>query len=216
MKTYATGRIVSVALAAFAVACSGAPKDNGGADYEITNPTTPAASATSTGDDGSQPPVTQDATPPAADDDAGTASVGTESMYEGTLAATSAVPFGGSPYCKYSVTLKTVLIDAKFKDDGSFESVTVHDVMNEAVVGSCPYTAQPASNQTFTSSGATLAAGNYTVAFTGGKDNRPATKLVVDLVKSDAGWTANATWTRTDQPAPLGWTVKASLPLGKK
>ncbi len=213
-----TGRIVSFVAISFAVACSGAPKDGGGADYEIAKPATPpAASATSSGDDGSQPPVQQDSTPPpAGDPDGGTVSVGMDTLYEGTLATSSTVDFGGSPYCRYSVTLKTILVDVKFKVDGSFDSATAHDVMNEAVVGSCPYPAQAASNQTFTSNGATLAAGNYHITFDGSKDNRPATSLVVDLVKTASGFTANATWTRTDQKAPLAWTVKATTPMVMK
>jgi len=204
--------LIGCVFASLAAACSGAPSSDG-ADYDITNapPRSPAPAPT-TDDPGAD--VTPPADPPATTPPPPSAKPAV--AYEGKLAATAAVPFGGGTYCKYDVTLKSIIVDLSVSDAGDFESATMHDVMNEATVGTCPYAAMAPSNQTFTSTKATKTATGFHIEFAGGKDNRPVTSLVVDVVMNGASYDATATWKRTDIGAPLAWTVTAKVTLAKK
>ena len=132
-----------VVVALLAAACSGSPSSNA-PDFEVANGPKPAPSADAPPADSSQQPVPQDTTP-APPPSGSTAPVGTPPvLYEGTLAVTAVVPFGGSPYCSYDVKLSNVVVDVKMNDMGELVSATASDVMTESVRGSCPYPAQAA------------------------------------------------------------------------
>jgi hypothetical protein len=72
------------------------------------------------------------------------------------------------------------------------------------------------SIQDFTLKSTAVTTKGTRVELTGAKTNRPQTALVVDLVESSAGYQATATWKRTDQQAPLAWSVTAKVSLAKK
>ena len=206
-----------LSVAAVASACSGAPHDSA-PDYQVAAAPNPSPSAPPTSPPADSPPQPgQQDTTPAPAPSGSSAPVGTPSVpYEGTLAQTALVPFGGKPACSYDVRLAGVILDVNLSDAGAFVSATAHDLMTENIVGACSTPTIPPTEQTFTSSAATAIAGGWHVTFTGASANRPATSLVIDLTSNAGTWDAAATWTRTDQKGSLNWTVKANVTLNKK
>ena len=141
-----------------------------------------------------------------------------ELAFHGTLAATATVTFGGSyadvSYCKYTVTLKNVSIDLVVQGNTLVAS-TVKDRMVETVVGSCGSTAQPDNAQVFALSKEATAtsSGGFHAEYLDASGNRPQESLVIDLTKTADGYSASATWHRTDIFHPFDWTVTGTIAL---
>jgi hypothetical protein len=140
----------------------------------------------------------------------------TSTVFAGTLAATATVPFGGSGFCKYDVTLKDVAIEIEILPNGDVGRATVRDLVVERALDGCPYGPMDPSVQDFTLKTHAVTTTGTRVELAGSKTNRPETALVVDLVETAAGYDATATWKRTDQKAPLAWSVTARAKLAKK
>jgi hypothetical protein len=171
------------------------------------------------GDDDDPAPVPTTATSsevavPVQPIDAG--SGGAATTYIGTLDATPTVRFGGSPYCSYDVTLKSVRIEVAALPSGEIIGASVTDTMVEASVPPCTYSPAPPSDCSFAFTTATPDADGYQLDFKGAASNHPATKLVVSLTKVGASYEAKANWHRTDQGAPLDWTVTTKITLGPR
>lgn len=165
-------------------------------------------------DDDTAPAATTIATgvaPPVAPIDAGSATT-----YVGTLDETTTVRFGGSPYCFYDVRLEDVKIEVAALPSGEIIGAQVTDVMIENSVPPCTLGAAPPTDCSFAFTTATPTADGYQLAFNGAKTNHPGTKLVVDLKKAGASYEAAATWHRTDQSAPLDWTIATKITLGPR
>lgn len=141
---------------------------------------------------------------------------GAATTYIGTLDATPTVRFGGSPYCYYDVTLKSVRIEVAALPSGEIIGASVTDTMVEASVAPCTYAAAPPTDCSFAFTTATRNADGYQLDFKGATSNHPATKLVVNLTKVGASYEASASWHRTDQGAPLDWTVTTKITLGPR
>ena len=167
--------------------------------------------------------------PPKADDTAGEASdeqteetlqgiplPPADTSYAGTLATTATVPFGGNGFCKYDITLRDVAIAIDVSTKGEVTRATMRDLAVEKALDGCPYGPMEPSIQDFTSKTQSVTTTGTRVEFVGAKANRPQTSLVVDLVPSANGYAATATWKRTDQTAPLAWSVTAKMTLAKK
>jgi hypothetical protein len=213
--------LVGLALSA----CSSRPEV--GPDYQVGSGTPSGGSGESPPpDEGSPSPgnvVTEDSGP--SDPDAGPGKPPPPIDFTGALAATAKVPFGGSPYCNYDVTLKQVAVDVHLLASGDVADATVTDTMVEDAPG-CQYPPQNPSNQSFAFASSEKIAGGVKVTFTGAQDNKPATALVMTITTSppDAGadaasadgYPATLTWNRTDQPAPLAWKVTAKITLRPK
>lgn len=171
------------------------------------------------GDDDDTAPVattitTSEPAPPAPPIDAG--SGGTATTYVGTLSETPTVRFGGSPYCFYDVRLKDVKIEIAALPGGQIIGATVTDVMVENSVPPCTFGAAPPTDCSFAFTTLTQTADGYQLAFSGAKTNHPATRLVVDLKKVGNSYEAAANWHRTDQKAPLDWTITTKITLGPR
>jgi hypothetical protein len=138
------------------------------------------------------------------------------STFSGELAATSTVPFGGSPFCKYDITLRDVAIEIEIAPSGDVTRATVRNRGVEQALESCPYAPMEPSAQEFTFASAVVTTTGTRVQLTGATTNEPATALVLDLVQSGAGYEATATWKRTDIQAPLDWSVSATVSLARK
>jgi hypothetical protein len=169
--------------------------------------------------------------PSSAGDDSGTAIVrdggarGEPAHYAGILTATKTVPFGGGANCNYRVTMKDVSMEIEV--DEHVVSAKVENTMVEEVVGACGnspsfpnlhmYSLPNAADGGVTSADAGADAGSLEhLVMTGRGTNGPRTRLTVDLVREEAGYTANLTWKRDDkQAAPLMWTVTGKLTLTK-
>jgi hypothetical protein len=134
--------------------------------------------------------------------------------FTGSLAATPPSDFGGSPYCKYKITLKQIDVDLSFDGAGEVIGGSVKNLALEESVPPCPNGAVPANIHTYTASSATkTASGGVHIVLGPDPDNQPKASLVVD--GDFRGGTAQAAleWHRTDQNAPLDWRVKATIPL---
>ena len=140
-----------------------------------------------------------------------------EETFAGTLGTTATVPFGGSGFCKYDITLRDVAIEVAFAANGEVAGATVRDLAVEKALDGCPYGAMAPSIQDFTLKSQAVTTTGSRVELAGAKTNRPETALVIDLVPSaSGGYDATATWKRTDQKAPLAWSVTAKVKLAKK
>jgi hypothetical protein len=205
-----------LALATVATACSGAPPQDGAPDFEVDSHAQPAPTTSGTEEQPAPPP------PDTSGDDAGSNEVPVKptTAYAGTLAATAPVSFGGGSYCKYEITMKNVAVDLALLDSGQVDSGTVKNTAVEKAIA-CPYQPAPPNNQSFTfKSQTTNADGSRHLVFAGAAGNGYGTVLTADLAAAaDAGadgYTATLTWKRTDQKAPLAWTVTAKIPLSRK
>lgn len=139
-----------------------------------------------------------------------------DTSYAGTLTTTATVPFGGNGFCKYDITLRDVAIAIDVSTKGEVTRATMRDLAVERALDGCPYGPMEPSIQDFTSKTQSVTTTGTRVEFVGAKANRPQTSLVVDLVPSANGYQATATWKRTDQTAPLAWSVTAKMTLAKK
>jgi hypothetical protein len=141
----------------------------------------------------------------------------TPTMYTGTTAQTSAIGFGGTPYCKYTITLKMLDIELGILPS-SKQVITGHvqDLNVEAVVPTTPPCAfGPAdpsiANYNFTA--ATQTSKGMMLTFQGAAANAPAATLMINLMPAGTMYSAALSFHRTDEPPPLDWSVAVTLPL---
>lgn len=206
-------------------ACSGAPQDNP-PDYEVSGGDTktpaPVPTTNAAEDDGppSEPPAaaesTEEADPQADPAPAPPSPPPPTKPYAGMTKAAPKASFGGSPFCRYEMTIKDIAMDVGFLESGDLVAATVKDTAVEAAI-QCPHAPMAPSNQLFTFKKATKTENNgWKIEFTGDAKNRPATALVAVLAPRLDGYETTLTWKRTDQEGPLAWTVRGKLPLAAK
>ncbi len=136
--------------------------------------------------------------------------------FTGTLAATVAKGFGGSPYCKYTITLKQIDVDVTLTGAGDAVGASVTDLGVEANVPPCPNAPSDPSIQKYTlASSLRLPSGGLHLELAADPANRPAATLVVEGDFSGDHVSASAEWHRTDQQPPLDWRVTATVPLDR-
>ena len=137
--------------------------------------------------------------------------------FTGRLATTQTVPFGGSPYCNYSVRLSDVRFDVTVHPIDGLTSILVADTMNEATVGTCSFPPAPMSRQGFSYLGVPQppgANGEFSPMLQALPTNSPQTAITVNLMRSTPDTlTTTGRWARTDQTAPLAWTVMTANPI---
>lgn len=138
------------------------------------------------------------------------------STFAGALATSATVPFGGGGFCKYDITLRDIAIEIEVSPSAEVARATVRDLAVEQALDGCPHAPMEPSIQDFTLKSAAVTTTGTRIELVGAKTNRPATSLVIDLVETGTGFEATATWTRTDQKAPLAWSVTAKTNLAKK
>ena len=201
--------VLSFGLVPLALACGG-DDDRGTAPPPLA--TNPTATATSEPE-----PVPVDAAPAV---DAAPPDAGPESRrWTGTRATTIATLFGGSPYCQYRVTLKQIEVDITVQKTGEVIAANVKNVVTEESVPPCTYAPQAPNNHGYSFSKASrLASGAVRIELAPYPTNRPQGTLVIEgtLDGNDATASPTLEWHRTDQPAPLDWRVKASVPLTQR
>jgi hypothetical protein len=134
--------------------------------------------------------------------------------FTGSLAATAPSDFGGSPYCKYRITLKQIDVDIAFDGAGEVIGGSVSNLAVEESVPPCPNGAVPPNIHKYTAASAgKLPSGGVHIVLGPDPENQPKASLVLD--GDFRGGTAQASleWHRTDQNAPLDWRVTAKIPL---
>lgn len=137
--------------------------------------------------------------------------------FTGGLTTSATVPFGGSPYCNYSVRLSNIRFDVTMHPTDGLSSILVADTMNEATVGTCSFPPAPPNRQGFSYLGVPLAPGaNGELApmLQALPTNAPQTAISVTMTRpSPDALATTARWVRTDQTAPLAWTVMTTNPI---
>lgn len=135
----------------------------------------------------------------------------------GRAAMSPTVPFGGSPYCSYSITLKDILVEVLADPQDGLVAMVVADTTSEAIVGTCPYPPAGPNRQVFEHRGGTLGwpqTNTVVPELQGNASNSPKTDATSNVVREkDTRLTATLRWHRTDQPPPLDWTVMMEVPL---
>ncbi len=137
-------------------------------------------------------------------------------MYRGTLAATGASPFGGSPYCNYTMTLRDLEAELALSTTGAIVGGSAQAISVEATVQPCPNMPIPPRLLKFTFGSATPIGGAIMVVLNGVATNDPKASLTMTVTPAGGALSAVSRWTRTDQPAPLDWSVTANLSLTVK
>ncbi len=138
-------------------------------------------------------------------------------MYKATMAQTPAMPFGGAPYCSYTITLKQ--LDVELGILPSSKQVTtgrIQDLNVEAVVPTtppCMYTATPPTIANYTLASAMPSASGTTLTFQGDPTNAPVVSLGVELTSAGSVYQARLGFQRTDEPPPLNWSVLVTVTL---
>lgn len=136
--------------------------------------------------------------------------------YRGTLMATSVTPFGGSPYCNYTMTLRDLEAELALSTTGAIVGGSAQAISVEATVPPCPNMPIPPRLLKFTFGSATPIGGAIMVVLNGVATNDPKASLTMTVTPSGGALSAVSRWTRTDQPAPLDWSVTANLNLAVK
>jgi hypothetical protein len=87
-------------------------------------------------------------------------------------AADASARFGGSGFCTSNVTMRNVGLSATIGSNGQVTQASLTGLMQEGIVGSCPYGAMAPSNHSYTGSGSMNGA-NVMLQFTPAAANRP-------------------------------------------
>lgn len=133
--------------------------------------------------------------------------------FKGTMAQTPVVPFGGTPYCNYTITLKQIEIDLDILTSGQVTTGGVQALNVEGTDANCPYPPAPAAIANYTLQSSVPNGTATRLTFQGATGNAPAASLVANLSSVGTGYSAMLTFHRTDQGPPLDWIVNTTLTL---
>jgi len=119
-------------------------------------------------------------------------------------------PFGGSPYCDYTVTMQNVVLSFYVSPPGTIASASASATMIESAVG-CPFPTIPTNNHTFTGTGS-ISGNTITLQLAGASTNNPKDIGAFTGTLNGSGQIQGTlTFTRTDIQAPLNWTTHHSV-----
>jgi hypothetical protein len=136
--------------------------------------------------------------------------------FTGTLAASAVTGFGGSPYCKYTITLKQIDVDVTVNAAGGLAGASVTDLAVEANVQPCPNAPADPTVQKYTlASSLKLPTGGLHLELAPDPANHPSASLVLEGDFGGDHVMASLEWHRTDQQPPLDWRVTAGVPLDR-
>src|SRR4051812_35859649 len=109
-------------------------------------------------------------------------------MYKATMAQTPATPFGGAPYCSYTIVLKQLAVEfGILPSSKQVATGRVQDLNVEAVVPTtppCPDGPLPPSIAIYTLASATPGASGTTLTFKGDPANAPVVTLGGELTSA--------------------------------
>ncbi|HEY6176299.1 MAG TPA: hypothetical protein VIX73_17710 [Kofleriaceae bacterium] len=135
------------------------------------------------------------------------------SAYNGMLSQTPPSMFGGTPYCNYTITLKQLAIDLAILPSRQATSGHVQALEVEGTDASCPNPVIPPTIANFTLGSSSVGAAGTTLMFQGAVANNPMVSLVGTMTATGSQYTVVLTFHRTDQMAPLDWTVQTTVIL---
>jgi hypothetical protein len=149
----------------------------------------------------------------AGSDSGGSDGGGVPTTYKGTLAQTTPVAFGGTPYCNYTITLKQLDFQLAILPSKQIVSGQAQALNVEATDATCPNGTIPAGIAKYTFAPAKPSPSGTTLVFTGNAANAPQATLSIDVVSAGTAYQANLGFHRTDSVALLNWTVITTIPL---
>jgi hypothetical protein len=216
-------RLLFMFLSIGSMAACGDASDETSPDYELVGskqpnekekkedeaPKAPASPSSSTP---STPPAGSTA-PPAA---APAAPKSMMSGWAGRLPATAPTPFGDAAGCRYTVTMKDVVLALTFQEN-KLTAARVESMMNELIIGSCPTPGIKPNKHAFIlpapMDASTLDAKPLVVTMKGDSAMAPNTVLTMTITKKgDSAMEVGLVWKRVDDQAPsYKWTVNASV-----
>jgi hypothetical protein len=132
--------------------------------------------------------------------------------FSGTVASAGTTPFGGPPYCFYSVTLTNITSTLTLDGTGPTEAQVTAQATENALAG-CPYRPYPPHTHTYTLVSGAINSASVAAQYRPSSANLPKANLTFTGTLSSDGrtLTGTLTWHRTDEPSPLDWT--ASTPV---
>lgn len=133
--------------------------------------------------------------------------------YHAMLDHTDAVPFGGTPYCNYTITLEQLDVAIAIQASGRVSSATVQDLNVEGTLMMCPYPPSPPSIANYSLESSKPVSGGTELTFKGAAANAPAVALTAVLQPTGSIYSAHLGFMRTDQVSTLNWSVAVTLTL---
>lgn len=137
--------------------------------------------------------------------------------FVGTLAATKPADFGGPPYCKYRITMKTVDVAVTVTEAGDIANASVSSLAFEETLPPCTYEpVAPNVHKYYLASSLKLPSGGSHLELARDPLNRPEASLVLEGDFRTDTVKAALEWHRTDQKAPLDWRVTTTVTLDRR
>lgn len=134
----------------------------------------------------------------------------------GTSPTTNTFTFGGEPFaCSWTITMKSVVLDvAVDAKSGAVKSATLRARAVEETLPPCEATPYPPNEHVYEMTTAEASSPNVAhIELAPDAKNRPLAAAAIDVDLSKKPATASIRIHRTDQTAPLDWTVLAKLNL---
>lgn len=134
----------------------------------------------------------------------------------GSVASSPTTPFGGLPYCEYSITLSDVRVTFDVSAALVVSNAVVTLTATERTVPSCPFQSViPPNRHTYSLSSQQTTSGSVQLNFAPASANAPSATLEMPATLDASGATMSARllFHRSDQPAPLDWRVNITTTL---
>lgn len=142
---------------------------------------------------------------------------GTATTYKGHLEMTPPVPFGGIPFCDYTMTLKQLDVELTIEASGAVRSGRVQDLNVEAVVDTtppCPDGAIPPNIASYTFASAAPGTDGTMLTFVAASTNAPDVDLTATLSSAGAVKTVKLGFQRINvEDDILAWAIAATVTL---
>jgi hypothetical protein len=138
--------------------------------------------------------------------------------FSGTVATTPTVPFGGPPYCSYTMSLANITSSLTVLGD-TVTQAEVRAFAVENAVTSCGATTLIRPNtHVYRLAGARISGSAVSVDYTADGANDPRASLTfTGTLSPDRSFVAGTlAWHRIDQPSPLDWRVSTPITLGRR
>jgi hypothetical protein len=119
---------------------------------------------------------------------------------------TASVPFGGAPYCRYSVSLQNPTLEAVVDNYGRVTNALLSLTMVESTVGSCQYSGLGTRSHSY-SGGGTTNGTNIQLELNPAPENRPQASATFSGQVVNGRLVGTLTVHRTDFGGNLAWTV---------
>jgi hypothetical protein len=133
--------------------------------------------------------------------------------YHATVPASMTVPFGGTPECSYTVTLRQTDVQLAILPSGKVTGGQVQTLYDEAITSTCGHPPANPTISNYTFATATTTASGMTLTFQEKPGDKPGASLTIGLTAAGANYQAQLTFHRTDLSGTLAWIVVISTTI---